>query len=55
MDSRQILKEELVKLEEAHVWVAQVKFTAILEAARNHLRQAGITNFTADAKHGHSA
>ncbi|MFW5883354.1 MAG: universal stress protein [Verrucomicrobiota bacterium] len=52
IDSRRILKEELVKLEEAHGRVAQAKAAAILEAARAHLRQAGFTNFTADARHG---
>lgn len=52
LDARQNLKDELVKLEETRARVAQLKSTAILGAAREHLHQAGFTDFIADAKHG---
>lgn len=51
-DSRQHLKEELVALEEARGRLAQAKASAILEDARSHFKAAGVTNFSADAKHG---
>jgi len=55
LDSRQVLKAELVKLEEAQGRVAQVKANAILEAARAHLQSSGLKDVTVDAKHGHLA
>jgi nucleotide-binding universal stress UspA family protein len=54
LDARQNLKSELVKLEEARGRADQVKAHAILEAARNHLKEAGVS-FSADAVHGHLA
>ncbi len=53
LDARQNLKEELVKLEEAHGRAAQAKATAILDAARNHLRESGCNDFSVEAVHGH--
>lgn len=55
LDSRQILKAELVKLEETRARVSQAKAKAILEAARAHLQHAGFEPFEAYAKHGHLA
>lgn len=55
LDSRQVLKTELVKFEEAQGRIAQAKAHAILEDARAHLQAAAFKDYTADARHGHLA
>lgn len=52
LDARGILKEELVNLEEAYGRVAIAKSKVILEAAKAHLRRAGVADFTVEARHG---
>src|SRR5690606_26628376 len=52
LGAKTALMEELVQLEATKARVAQSRGRAVLDAAREHLAKAGLTDVVADQKHG---
>lgn len=51
-DEREALMDDLVALEETANRVAQNRGRALLEAARSHLKEAGVENVSVEQRHG---